>query len=74
MRLRAIPFTQEVWDFVGRHDRVYVVEQNRDGQMAMLMKMEDPALGARLRSICQYDGLPVAPRNVSDAILAKEKD
>ncbi len=72
LRIRAIPFTQELWDFIDRHERIYLVEQNRDAQMAALVRMEDPVRAATIRSICQYDGLPIAPRNVSDAIEAKE--
>ncbi len=40
LRLRAYPFTREVHDFVKQHDRVYVVEQNRDAQMLTLLKMD----------------------------------
>jgi hypothetical protein len=52
LRLRAFPFTDEVWDFIDRCDRVYVVEQNRDGQMLALLKMECTVEQfAKLRSI-----------------------
>src|SRR5262245_59842597 len=51
-RLRAVPFTEDLSQFFERHERVYVVEQSRDGQMAMLVKLELPAeLTGRLRSI-----------------------
>ena len=63
---------EELWDFVDKHEHIYVVEQNRDGQMAQLMRMEDPERSLKVRSVLQYDGLPVAPRNVSDIIAAKE--
>jgi 2-oxoglutarate ferredoxin oxidoreductase subunit alpha len=74
LRLRAYPFTPDVQAFVAAHDRVYVVEQNRDGQMFGLLRAElDPALTARLRSVRHYNGLPLDARSVSDAILAHEE-
>ncbi len=74
LRLRAYPFTPAVDDFIRRHDRVYVVEQNRDGQMASLLRMDiEPALSARLRSVLHYNGLPIDARSVTDGILAQEK-
>ena len=60
LRLRAYPFTHEVHDFIDAHDRVYVVEQNRDAQMLQLMKL-DLRRGRRstkLRSVLHYNGLP----------------
>ena len=51
------------------------VEQNRDGQMLQLLKLELPAeLQARLRSVRYYEGLPLDARTVSDAIRAAESD
>jgi 2-oxoglutarate ferredoxin oxidoreductase subunit alpha len=73
LRLKAYPFTQAVADFIDRHDRVYLVEQNRDAQMATLMRMDlDPARMARVRSILHYNGLPIDARSVTDALLAQE--
>jgi 2-oxoglutarate ferredoxin oxidoreductase subunit alpha len=75
LRLRAYPFGPEVEDFVRRHDRVYVVEQNRDGQMAALLKLDlEAALGPRLRSVLHYDGLPLDARTITNAILALEEE
>ena len=73
-RLRAVPFTNELVEFFERHDRVYVVEQNRDGQMAMLIKLELPAhLVGKIRSIRHYSGIPIDARFVTDAVVAAEK-
>ncbi len=73
-RLRAVPFTRHLVEFFEKHDRVYVVEQNRDGQMAMLVKLELPAhLVGKLRSIRHYSGIPIDARFVTDAIVAAEK-
>ncbi len=73
LRLRAYPFTEDVLDFIDRHARIYVVEQNRDGQMRLLMKMAlNPERAAKLRSICYYGGLPLDARTVTDAIAVQE--
>jgi 2-oxoglutarate ferredoxin oxidoreductase subunit alpha len=73
LRLRAYPFTDEVKTFVQRYERVYVVEQNRDGQMLTLFRMDfDPALTAKLRSVRHYNGLPIDARSITDEILAQE--
>ena len=74
LRLRAYPFTAEVWDFIDRCDRVYVVEQNRDGQMLALLKMEcTPDQFAKLRSIRHYVGLPIDGRSVTTELLKQER-
>src|SRR5262249_25565215 len=73
-RLRAIPFTKHLIDFFERHDRVYIVEQNRDGQMEMLVKLELPAeLTTKIRSIGLYSGTPIDARFVTDELVAAEK-
>lgn len=72
-RVRAVPFSQEVKDFIRRHERVYVVEQNRDGQLFSLLRMDCEAADIpRLHSIRRYDGLPVDARSVTDAIVSQE--
>jgi len=74
LRLRAYPFSDAVAKYIARHDRVYVVEQNRDGQMLSLLRMDlDPALSTKLRSVRHYSGLPIDARSVTDSILAQEK-
>jgi 2-oxoglutarate/2-oxoacid ferredoxin oxidoreductase subunit alpha len=73
LRLRAYPFAREVHQFVERHERVYVVEQNRDGQMRDLLKLDlDPKLVAKLRSVRHYNGLPIDARSVTDDIVSQE--
>ena len=73
LRLRAFPFTREVHDFIKQHDRVYVVEQNRDAQMLALLKIDvEPALVQRLRSITHIHGLPVDARSVTDELMTME--
>jgi len=73
-RLRALPFTKDLIEFFERHDRVYIVEQNRDGQMEMLVKLELPAeLTTKIRSIRHYSGIPLDARFVTDELVAAEK-
>jgi len=72
-RLRAYPFSSDLAEFIARHQRVYVVEQNRDGQMLGLMRLELAAdLIAKLRSVRYYGGLPLDARTVTDDIVAQE--
>jgi len=73
LRLRAYPFTREVHDFVKQHDRVYVVEQNRDAQMLSLLKLDvEASLITRLRSIAHIHGLPMDARSVTDELMTME--
>jgi 2-oxoglutarate ferredoxin oxidoreductase subunit alpha len=74
MRLRALPCTKEAVDFIKKHERVYVVEANRDGQMRQILSTVVPAeQTAKLRSACHSDGLALTARWVKDAILDQEK-
>jgi 2-oxoglutarate/2-oxoacid ferredoxin oxidoreductase subunit alpha len=74
IRLKAYPFTQELHDFIQRHERVYVVEQNRDAQLLSLMRMEfDPAETAKLKSVRYFGGLPLDARTITDNVLSQEK-
>ena len=73
LRLRAYPFTREVHDFVEQHDRVYLVEQNRDAQMLSLLKLDlRPELLIRLRGVAHVHGLPLDARSVTDEIMTME--
>src|SRR6202051_1621032 len=73
LRVRSYPFTREIHEFIERHERVYVVEQNRDGQMASLLKLDTKAaLHPRLRSICHIHGLPIDARSVTDELMMME--
>jgi 2-oxoglutarate ferredoxin oxidoreductase subunit alpha len=72
-RLRAYPFTEDLSAFVDAHERVYVVEQNRDAQLLQLMKLElTPEQVTKLRSVLHYSGLPIDARSVTDDVLAQE--
>ena len=73
MRIRAFPFAHEIHDFVASHERVYVVEQDRDAQLASLLKLDLPAEQvAKLRSILHYNGLPLDARTITEEFATKE--
>jgi 2-oxoglutarate/2-oxoacid ferredoxin oxidoreductase subunit alpha len=73
LRLKAYPFTTELVDFIHRHERVYVIDQNRDAQLLLLMRLElDPDDIAKLRSVRYYGGLPLDARTVTDEIVRQE--
>jgi 2-oxoglutarate ferredoxin oxidoreductase subunit alpha len=73
LRLRAYPFNQDVHDFVKNHDRIYVVEQNRDGQMRELLKLDlAPEQITKLRRVLHYNGLPIDARSVTNEIVSQE--
>ena len=75
LRVRALPFTTHLSDFFDSCDRVYVVEQNRDAQMATLMKNElRPDQIAKLRNVLHYNGIPVDAQFITDALIAGEKE
>jgi 2-oxoglutarate ferredoxin oxidoreductase subunit alpha len=57
-RVRAVPFTEAVREFIRTHQRVYVVEMNRDGQMHQLLLLDVPELSEKLISTARLDGLP----------------
>jgi 2-oxoglutarate ferredoxin oxidoreductase subunit alpha len=72
-RLRAYPFNAELEAFIDGHERVYVIEQNRDAQLLQLMKLEvSPDRQKKLRSVLHYNGLPIDARSITDDVLAQE--
>ncbi len=74
LRVRAWPFSRAVHDFVAGHERVYVVEQNRDGQLAALLRLDlPPDQVTRLRPVAHITGLPLDARSVTHEILEKER-
>lgn len=68
MRVRAFPFDDTVKDFVERHDRVFVVEQNRDAQLRTLMMAECGLAPAKLEPVLHYDGTPITARFITEGI------
>ncbi len=70
MRLRAFPFGKEVAKFAAQHDRIFVVEQNRDAQMRSLLMTEAGIPGEKLVPVLSYDGMPLTPGWVKREIEA----
>ena len=72
-RVRAFPFAENMNAFIDGHERLYVVEQNRDAQLLQLMKLDlTPERVAKLHSVLHYDGLPLDARTITDSVLAQE--
>jgi 2-oxoglutarate/2-oxoacid ferredoxin oxidoreductase subunit alpha len=73
MRVRAYPFSAEVEAFLARYPRIYLVEQNRDAQLKMLLRADlPPGATNHVRSVLHYNGLPIDARSVTDDILIQE--
>ena len=68
LRVRAFPFPQSVADFIAAHDKVFIVEQNRDGQLRTLVINEFGIDPAKVLPILHYDGTPITARFIADAI------
>jgi len=68
MRLRAFPFSKEVEDFIHSHEKVFVVEQNRDAQMRSLLVNECGIDPARLVPILNFDGFPITAVAIADMV------
>ncbi|MBE0699293.1 MAG: 2-oxoacid:acceptor oxidoreductase subunit alpha, partial [Anaerolineaceae bacterium] len=73
MRVRAVPFTEEVDEFIDNHNRIYVVEINRDGQLRQLLLVNNPGVCDKLKQVSHSDGMPLSARWVKDEILAQEE-
>jgi 2-oxoglutarate ferredoxin oxidoreductase subunit alpha len=73
LRLRAIPFSQEVGDFVRNYERIYVVEMNHEGQLCDLLRMDLCDHARNLRSAAHLDGLPLTARWIMDRIISMEE-
>ncbi|WP_337188307.1 2-oxoacid:acceptor oxidoreductase subunit alpha [Phenylobacterium sp.] len=71
LRIRAFPFPDSVLDFIAAHERVFVVEQNRDAQLRTLLMNEGEVDPARLPAILHYDGTPITARFIAGAIAAR---
>ncbi|MCL4714079.1 MAG: 2-oxoacid:acceptor oxidoreductase subunit alpha [Hyphomonadaceae bacterium] len=71
MRVRAFPFSDEVFEFIREHEQVFVVEQNRDAQLKSLLVNEGGVHPARLVSVRHYDGTPITARFIIKDITEK---
>ena len=71
MRLRGFPFDQGVTDFLYEHERSFVIEQNRDGQLRALLVLETCVPKDRLRSVREYGGFPLSAQTVVEGITSQ---
>lgn len=69
IRLKSFPFNKQVEDFINSHDKVFVIEQNRDAQLRSLLMIELDADPKKLISVLNFDGMPIT----ADAIINKLK-
>ncbi len=72
MRIRSLPFRDEVCGFLHEYDRTYVVELNRDGQLKQLLTMNFSECGSRLRQVSHIDGMPITANWIKERILSME--
>jgi 2-oxoglutarate ferredoxin oxidoreductase subunit alpha len=71
LRVRSIPFTDEVTEFIGKYDQVFVVEMNRDGQMKQILTIEYPDKASSLKSVAFGDGMPASARWIREGIHSR---
>lgn len=72
LRLRALPLSAEVEEFLKAHDRVYVIEQNRDAQLMTILRGEMPQHWQKLISVLHFDGLPIDAQTIFEQVMARE--
>lgn len=73
LRIRSIPFQTEVKEFLQTHERVYVIEANRDGQMAQILMLNFPELAGKIRKIAYLDGLSLTAQSIITCFDDQEK-
>lgn len=74
LRVRAFPFPDEVFAFIAAHDRIFVIEQNRDGQLRSLLINEGDVDPSRLTAVLHYDGTPITARFIASTVQALMAD
>ena len=73
LRVRALPVASEVLDFIQTYERIYVIENNRDGQMHSILSLELPDRAADLVSVSHIDGMPLSADWIKAAVMEEEK-
>jgi 2-oxoglutarate/2-oxoacid ferredoxin oxidoreductase subunit alpha len=73
LRLRALPITEDVRDFIKKYEHIYFIEANRDGQLRQILSAILPDQALKFRSACHSDGLPLTAKWVKETILEQEK-
>lgn len=74
LRIRGIPFSNEVKKFINDHRVTYVVELNRDGQLSQLLTMDFPDVAYKLRKVAHMDGLPLPAKWIKEQIAESEEN
>jgi 2-oxoglutarate ferredoxin oxidoreductase subunit alpha len=74
LRLRALPINKAVIDFIAGHDRLYVIENNFNGQLAEILRAELPELAPKIKSLSHCDGLPLTARWIVESLEAEEQN
>ena len=69
LRVRGFPFSDEVEEFIDAHEMVFIIEQNRDGQLAKLIQTETSCDNTKLRSLRLYNGIPIFSKDVVAKIM-----
>ena len=72
-RVRALPLGEATHEFLANHNRVYVIDNNFDGQMAELVRLENPQFAMRITSLAHCDGLPLTARWIAENIIEQER-
>ena len=73
LRVRALPLDSTLIEFIKKHPRVYVVENNYEGQLRQLIQLHAPEFAARVISLAKCDGLPLSARWITEAIMEQER-
>jgi len=73
LRIRSLPADDKVLDFINSHKKVYVVENNRDGQMHSILSLDIPEKATDLISLAYLDGLPLSAEWIQEAVLNEEQ-
>ncbi|MEM7029160.1 MAG: 2-oxoacid:acceptor oxidoreductase subunit alpha [Chloroflexota bacterium] len=74
LRVKALPMNGDVLAFIEAHDRVYIVENNYNGQLAEILRSELPQVSTKLTSLSQCDGLPLTARWIAESLQAEEQN
>ena len=74
LRLRAVPFSDDVVEFIRKYERIYVIEMNTDGQMRQLLQLAAPDQATNLISLAHNDGLPLSARWIAETLCAQEEE
>lgn len=73
LRVRALPFSDEIQAYLEKFERIYVIENNYNGQMAQLLRMEYPAYATKIVAVANCDGLPLTARWITESVLEQEQ-